>query len=302
MDLSTTFCNVNFRNPLILASGFLGVTASSMINIVNNGAGGVTIKSLGPKPRLGHHSPTIITWNQGMMNAVGLSNPGIDLGIKEMQEYKNQCDAPLIASIFAFKKSLFGELAEKVKYADLLEINISCPNVEHEAGTPFALDCDSAYEVTKLVKQKTNIPVIVKLSPNSLNIKDIAKKCEDAGADAINMGNTLGPGLLINIEAKKPILANKFGGISGGAIKPITLKRIWDIYEEVKIPIIGTGGVYNARDAIEMIMAGASLVGIGTAIYENGPETFEKINQEIFEFMKKHGYNSIYEMIGVAHD
>jgi len=299
--LETEICGVKLDNPLILASGFLGVTASSLINVIDHGAGAVTIKSLGPEPRKGHHSPTIITWEQGMMNAVGLSNPGIDEGINEIREFKERCKKPIIASIFAFKKSLFGELAKKVKYADLLEINISCPNVEDEAGTPFALSCESAAEVTKIVKENTDIPVIVKLSPNSLNISSIAKQCELAGADAINMGNTLGPGLLINIESKKPILSNKFGGISGGAIKPITLKRVWDIYETVNIPIIGTGGVSSGRDAIEMIMAGAVAVGIGTAIYDNGIEAFSKINQEIEDFMKKNGYKKIEEMVGAAH-
>jgi dihydroorotate dehydrogenase (NAD+) catalytic subunit len=132
--------------------------------------------------------------------------------------------------------------------------------------------------------------------------KEIAKACEDAGADAINMGNTLGPGLLINIETAKPILANKFGGISGSSIKPITLKRIWDIYEEVKIPIIGTGGVSNGRDAIEMMMAGASLVGIGTATHTRGIDVFKKITTEMQEFMDKNNYSSIKEIIGKAHE
>ena len=304
VDLSVEFLGINFKNPLILASGFLGVTASSLINVINNGAGGITIKSLGPEQRRGHPSPTIITWEGGMMNAVGLSNQGIDKGIEEIDEFKKRCDAPLIVSIFAFKQNLFGELAKKIDKtkADLLEINISCPNVESEAGTPFALDVDAAYSVTKFVKENTTKPVIVKLSPNSLNIAQIAKACEDAGADAINMGNTLGPGLLINIEAAKPILSNKFGGLSGSSIKPITLKRVWDIYENVRIPILGTGGVSNGRDAIEMIMAGSTLVGVGTAMYKRGIQVFDEITKEMIGFMNKNNYDSIKEMIGKAHE
>ncbi|MBN2423133.1 dihydroorotate dehydrogenase [Candidatus Woesearchaeota archaeon] len=302
-DLSTELCGIKLNNPLILASGIMGVTASSLANVVKNGAGAVTIKSIGPEERKGHPCPVITTWEAGMMNAVGLSNAGIDRGIEEIKKFKEMCDAPIIGSVFAFKQSLFGELTEKISTVnpDLIEINISCPNVESEAGTPFALDAKAAYSVTKHVKEKTKIPVIVKLSPNSLNIKEIAKECEKAGADAINMGNTLGPGLLINIETAKPILANKFGGISGPAIKPIALKRVWDVYEAVKIPIIGTGGVTNGRDAVEMLMAGATAVGLGTAVYSRGIDVFNKINDEIKGFMKKNNYKSIKEMIGKAH-
>ena len=238
-----------------------------------------------------------------MMNAVGLSNPGIEIGKKEIEKFKKICNAPLIGSIFSFKTSGFKDLAEKISKVepDLVEINISCPNVEDEAGTPFALDKDAAYKVTKSVKENTKIPVIVKLSPNSLDIKKIAGACEKAGADAINMGNTLGPGLLIDIDTAKPILANKFGGISGPAIKPITLKRVWDIYETVDIPIIGTGGITTGKDAIQYIMAGASAVGLGTAVYYRGIDVFNKINKEIEVFMENQGYESIREMIGLAH-
>ncbi|MBD3202948.1 dihydroorotate dehydrogenase [Candidatus Woesearchaeota archaeon] len=303
-DISTEICGVKLKNPMVLASGIMGVTGSSLANVVSHGVGAVTIKSLGLKPRKGHSCPVISTFKSGMINAVGLSNPGINTGIKEIKKFKDLCDAPIIGSIFAFKRDGYGELAKKISKAepDLIEINVSCPNVEDEAGTPFALDKKAVYKTTKITKKNTDIPVIVKLSPNSLNIKEIAQACEKAGADAINMGNTLGPGLVINIETARPILSNKFGGVSGPAIKPITMKRIWDIYDEVNIPIIGTGGASCGKDAIEMIMAGSSAVGIGSAVYYRGLDVFEKINKEIKEFMEKNNYSSIKEMIGIAHE
>ncbi|MBU0758358.1 MAG: dihydroorotate dehydrogenase [Nanoarchaeota archaeon] len=303
-SLKTNLCGVEFRSPLVLASGVLGVTASSMINVINNGAGGVTMKSLGPEERKGHPCPTMLSFEGGFMNAVGLSNAGIDEGVNEIIEYRQRCKEPIIASIFAFKTGLFGELAQKISKVkpDLIEINISCPNVESEAGIPFAMDKEAAAQLTKLVKQKTDIPVIVKLSPNALNIGEIAKACEIAGADAINMGNTLGPGLIINPEAKKPVLSNKFGGVSGPGLFPIALKRIWDVYAAVRIPIIGTGGVTDGRDAIQMIMAGASLVGVGTAVLYGDISVFRKMNEEILEFMEKNNYKTIKDMVGVAHE
>ena len=303
-DLATKICGIKLKNPLVLASGIMGVTASSLINMVSNGAGAVTMKSLGVEERKGHHCPILASWEAGFINAVGLSNPGIENGIEEIKEYKRRCDAPIIASIFAFKTEDFGILAEKVANAnpDFLEINISCPNVEDEAGRPFAYSPEMAGKITKIVKNKTGIPVIVKLNGTGILIlKEIAKSVEKAGADAINMGNTLGPGLLINIEAAKPILSNRFGGMSGPAIKPFTLKCIWDIYETVKIPIIGTGGVVAGRDAVEMLMAGASAVGIGTGVYYRGLDVFRKVNDEISEFMEKNNYSSIKEMVGKAH-
>ncbi|MFH0875786.1 MAG: dihydroorotate dehydrogenase [archaeon] len=301
--LDIVLCNIKLKNPTILASGFLGVSASSLINVAKNTAGAVTFKSLGPEERKGHPCPVISTFNGGIINAVGLSNPGYELGAEEIKEFNKTHPVPVIASIFAFKKELFGLVAQKISLAnpDFIEINISCPNVESEAGIPFACDAASAAEVTKIVKEKTKIPIIVKLSPSANNIGKIAAECERAGADAINMGNTLGPGMVINIEAAKPILSNKVGGVSGPAIKPIAVKNVWDVYNSVKIPIIGTGGVTTGRDAVEMIMAGASAVGVGSAVYYRGIDVFSKINSEILEFMKANNYKTIKEMVGLAH-
>jgi dihydroorotate dehydrogenase (NAD+) catalytic subunit len=301
--LETKLCGVRLRNPTVLASGILGVSGASLANAARKGAGAVTSKSVSLEERKGHPCPILLTYEAGMMNAVGLSNPGADRIIEELQFYKKNSDAPLIASIFASKTKDFGVVAKKISAAkpDLIEVNISCPNVEAEFGKPFAADTKAAAAVTRIVKKNTRIPVFVKLSPNVPDIAAIAKAAEKAGADGITAVNTVGPGMVINIDAAKPLLANKTGGLSGPAIKPIAVKCVYDIYSAVKIPIIGTGGVCSGRDAVEMIMAGASAVGIGSGVYYRGVEIFKKVCDEIAEFMEKHDYNKIKEMVGIAH-
>lgn len=303
MNLETEFCGIKLKNPTILASGFLGVTASSLANISDNGAGAVTTKSIGLEERKGHVAPVIITTKNYMMNAVGLSNPGVDNSIEELKEMIKQSKSPVIISIFAGTIEDFGVVAKKISKVNpnIIEVNISCPNVKDDFGKIFAAEPESAAAVTKIVKENINVPIIIKLSPNVSNIGIIAKACEDAGADAINMGNTGGPGMAIDIRTARPILTNKTGGISGPALKPLTVRCVYDVYKSVKIPIIGTGGVSSGEDAIEMFMAGASAVGIGSAIYYEGVDVFNKISDEIIEFMKKEGYKSIKEMVGIAH-
>ncbi|MDO8740291.1 MAG: dihydroorotate dehydrogenase [Candidatus Woesearchaeota archaeon] len=302
--LSTKLCGIKLDNPTILASGILGVTASSLINAANNGAGAVTTKSISLEERKGHSNPVIVTFEGGMINAVGLSSPGIENGIEEVKEFKKRSKTPIIASIFASKTAEFGEAAKRISEAkpDLIEVNISCPNVEAEFGKLFAADAKVAASVTEIVKNSTKIPVFVKLSPNVSNIKEIAKAVEAAGADGITAVNTAGPGMVIDIKTAKPILHNKMGGISGAALRPIAVRCVYDIYETVKIPIIGTGGITNGRDAVEMLMAGATAVGIGSGVYYRGIDVFKKVCSEIEEFMKKEGYKNLKEIIGKAHE
>ena len=305
VDLSTKICRVRLDNPTILASGILGVTGASLVNVVKNGAGAVTTKSIGIEPRKGHPCPVILTYDKGMVNAVGLSTAGIEESSAEIGFAKKNSRVPIIASIFACSVKEFGVISKEISKAkpDLIEVNISCPNVESEFGRPFGTDPKISADVTRSVKKNTNIPVIVKLSPNVGNIGEIAKAVAAAGADAINAINTVGPGMVINIEAKTPVLSNKRGGGSGPAIKPIAVRCVYDVYEATngKIPIIGTGGITYGRDAVEMFMAGASAVGIGTAVYYRGIDVFSKVSMEIKEFMEKEGHSSIKEMIGVAH-
>ena len=257
MNLTIDFCGINFKNPTVLASGILGVTADSLHYIMKNGAGGVTSKSVNTAGRKGHPNPIITTYEGGMMNAVGLSNPGIEYKIEGIAEFKKKSDAPFLLSIFAETVSEFEFLAKKAdeSAADIIEVNISCPNVEDEFGKPFALCPGVPEEVTKLVKANTKKPVLIKLSPNVPNIGAICKEVEAAGADGVTLINTVGPGLVINIETASPILANKVGGMSGPSIKPIAVKAVYDAYKAVKIPILGMGGITYGRDAIEIMMS-----------------------------------------------
>ena len=239
-----------------------------------------------------------------MVNAVGLSNPGAEEFLEELEYAVKNAGAPVIASIFAHTVTEFGEVAKLISRANphIIEVNISCPNVEDEFGRPFACDPGISAVVTKKVKKHSSCPIFVKLSPNVPHIGEIATAVKKEGADGITAINTVGPGMLINIEAAKPVLSNRVGGVSGPSIKPIAVKCVYDIYKATKLPIIGTGGVTTGRDAIEMIMAGASAVGIGTGVYYRGPEIFSLVAKEMQEFMEKEGYKSIKEMRGIAHE
>ncbi len=302
--LSTELAGIKLQNPTVLASGILGVTGSSLVRISEAGAGAVTTKSISLKERKGHPTPVIATYGQGMANAVGLSNAGAEETLPEIEYAVKNSRSPVIASIFASTITEFGRVAEMISRAkpNLIEVNISCPNVEDEFGRPFACDPGIAAVVTKKVKKSTNIPFFVKLSPNVSNIGAIAEAVAREGADGITAINTVGPGMLINVEAARPVLSNRVGGISGPAIKPLALKSVYDIYKSTKLPITGTGGVTTGRDAVEMIMAGASAVGIGTGVYYRGPEVFSRVSEEMQSLMEKEGYKSINEMRGVAHE
>lgn len=300
--MAVNFLNKKFSNPLVLASGILGVTASSLCNVIKNGAGGVTVKSVSLTPRTGHPNPTMIGQEHFFLNAVGLSNPGVDEAVKELIEFKKNCDAPLIGSVFAGTPDEFAQVAQKLCAAplDFLEIDISCPNVSKEFGDPFAYSIQAVELITKKVKAVTNVPISMKLSPNAWNIDQIAQAAEAAGADAITAVNTVS-GMAIDIANRAPILSNKQGGVSGPALFPIALKCVYDIYKKVKIPIIGTGGVTTGKDAVEMIMAGASLVGVGSAFYFRGQTALADIQKEMEEIMKKEGIKNLDEIRGCAH-
>ncbi len=302
VDLSTVFLGARMRNPTVLASGFLGVTGLSLASAAKHGAGAVTIKSLSLEPRKGHKPPVVAEFDRGIINAVGLSNPGVDAGVEELKVAKQKAGVPVIASIFADSVENYGKVAGKVTAAkpDLLEVNISCPNVASEFGTPFAADPKAAADVTKAVKKAAGkTPVIIKLAPVP-HIALVAKSVEAAGADGLTCINTL-KGMVINAEARRPILTNKFGGISGPALKPLALGCVFECYEAVKIPIIGLGGIINGRDAVEMMMAGASAVGVGSAIYYRGLDSFKLIADEMSEWMQKEGIKKPSELVGLAH-
>jgi dihydroorotate dehydrogenase (NAD+) catalytic subunit len=300
-DLSVEFCGVKFRNPLVLASGVLGVTGDSLRYVIECGAGGVTSKSVWLEPHKGHSNPTMIANEHWFMNAVGLPDGGLEKAMDELGGFIKTGEAPLIVNIVGGKKADFLAIAERIGEIkpELIEVNMSCPNVENEFGKPFACSVLDAADLTREVKKFfPSIPVAVKLSPNVPNIGEIAKACADAGADGITAINTVGPGMAIDIDMRAPILANKVGGLSGPAIQPIALKCVNDIYKAVSIPIIATGGVITGRDAIAMMMAGGTLVGVGSAVYYRGSEVFGKIAKEMSEWCDENGVKDLTEIIG----
>ena len=301
MNLSTTICGVLLRNRSVLASGILGVTLSSLKRVYNEGAGIVTSKSIGIKPRKGHRGPIIYDYGAGIINAVGLSNPGVESFIDQNRNY--HIDFPVILSIFGEKIEDYPILAKKLGElnCDFIEINISCPNVEDEFGMPFSYSRDLTYKITQSVKAVVDKPIIVKLSPNTPEIITIALAAQEAGADCINIINTVGPGMVINVNTGYPILSNLKGGISGDAVLPLTVRHVYELYKSLSIPIIGTGGISSVESALQVLMAGARLFGIGTAIYTKGISVFNKINNEIIEFMKKNRIYDLEEIIGISH-
>ena len=307
VHLTVSFCGLTFPNPLVLASGVLGTEAALMERVAHYGAGGITSKSCGPTPRTGHPNPTVLNWGPGLINAVGLANPGVKAEVEVLRETKARLaplGAPLIASIFAETVEGFADVARQISAAgpDLIEVNISCPNVTAEFGRPFALDAQSAAQVTRAVRGATEIPITVKLSPNTPDLVPIAQAVVESGADALTAVNTLGPGMVIDLESGQPILANRVGGVSGLAIRPIAVRCVYDLARAVKVPIIGTGGVSSGRDALEMIMAGATLVGVGSAVYGRGPEVFGSIRQEMAQWLETLGVRSVNQIRGRAHE
>lgn len=305
VDLSTTFCGIPFSNPTVLASGILGLSAETMLRVVTNGAGGITTKGLGLEKRAGHTNPTVLETEHYLFNAVGLSNPGIDTYVQEIKQFKVQTAVPLLANIFASEIDAWQRLAEKVATTsvDALELNVSCPHTDPKEGIGMTIGQHPQLveKITRVVKKAVKIPVIVKLSPNVNDIVVIARAAEAGGADALSAINTVGPGMAIDIETATPVLGNKVGGLSGPGIKPIAIADVYKIFQAVKIPIIGMGGIITGKDAIEIIMAGATLVGIGSAVCYRGMEVFGKVCQEMAAWMQAHGYTKVEELIGLAH-
>jgi len=299
--LSTTICGVYLKNRSVLASGILGVTLSSLRRVYKEGAGIVTSKSIGVNPRKGHRGPVIYDYGAGLINAVGLSNPGIESFLEQNREYG--VDFPLIVSFFGEKIEDYQFLASKLNSigCDFLEVNISCPNVEDEFGRPFSYSAKLTRRITKSVKDSSDKPVIIKLSPNTPEIIEIALAAQEAGADCINVINTVGPGMIININTGYPILSNLKGGVSGDAVLPLTIRYVYDLYEKLTIPIMGTGGISNTESALQVLMAGASLFGVGTAVYTEGISVFNDINQGILDFMNANRIDDLQEIIGISH-
>ena len=298
--MTIQFLGKTLKNPMVLASGILGNSCDILERVHENGCGLVTMKSIGPEPRDGHKNPSVIDLGHGMINAVGLPSPGVLNMENEWDDLKNR-NFPLIASVYGGSVREYQIVAEFVslKKPDFIEINISCPNSEKH-GMIFGVNPQSSHDVVSAVKKVINVPLIVKLTPQALDIGEVASACEDAGANAICAINTVGPGMVIDIESKMPVLAFKKGGLSGPMIKPVAIRCVFDVYKAVNIPIIGLGGITTGKDAIEIIMAGASLVGIGSAIRYRGIDVFKKVALEMETWLKDHDL-CMEEIIGAAH-
>ncbi len=300
MNLSVRLAGISFSNPTVLASGYLGVTGASLARCAQFGAGGVTSKTLFMEERKGHPNPTLLNFPGGLISSVGLAGEGVAAALREFEAYRRLAPAshPIIGSIGG--RSL-DELAEVARImdgypVDLLEINLSALN---EGGG----GCDPTLvaQVTKAVRKVVQKPLSVKLSPNVPDIALMAKRAEAEGADAITAINALGPGMLIDIEMRSPILSSKTGEVSGQAIKPIAVRCVYDIYKAVKIPIIATGGIMSGRDAVEMLMAGGTLLGIGSALMFHDMKAFQVITDGVRQFMQKEGVKDVKELVGAAH-
>lgn len=299
--LRTNVCGVEFRNPLMLAAGVMGSNASSMNWILKSGAAGVVSKSFSLEPNPGYANPTTVGVECGIINAIGLSNPGAENFKEELKRIDRKGNVS-IASIYGATPEEFSKLVLKIEdYVDMIELNISCPHAMEGYGASIGQDANLTHKIVSAAKDSANKPVIAKLTPNVTDIVEIAVAAQDAGADALTLINSLGPGMKINIDVARPVLSNKFGGMSGKAIKPIALRNVYTVYDNVDIPIIGVGGISNFEDVVEFLFAGARAVQIGTSIMDEGVEVFDKINKDLEKFMNKKGYESIDEMIGLAH-
>ena len=302
MNLSVDLCGLTLDNPVIPASGCFGYGKEFAEFYDINVLGSFSFKGTTLHPRFGNPTPRIAETPSGMLNAVGLQNPGVDHVIAhELPEMQAYFRKPVVANVSGFSIEEYVETCRKLdeqKQVGILEVNISCPNV-HGGGMAFGTCPDSAAAVTRAVKAATKKPVFIKLSPNVTDIVSIAKACEDAGADGLSLINTL-LGMRVDLKTHKPILANTMGGLSGPAVLPIALRMVYQVYKAVRIPLMGMGGVSCARDVIEMMLCGATAVQIGAANLVN-PYACKEMLEQLPDEMEKLGIASLQEIIGGAH-
>ena len=302
VNLTVNLAGVELKNPIIPASGTFGYGREYAELYDLNILGSFSWKGTTGEARLGNPQPRIAEMTGGMLNAVGLQNSGIDAVIeKEVPNIAKIFQGPVIANVGGFSLEEYAENCRKlnaVEQVKLLEVNISCPNV-HAGGKNFGCDPKAAAEVTKAVKAVTDKPVFMKLTPNVTDIAEIAKACEEAGADGLCLINTL-LGMRIDLNRKKPIIANRTGGVSGPAVFPIALRMVWDVYEAVKIPIIGCGGISSAEDAVEMMLTGATAVEVGAANLKD-PYACKTIVENLPGVCERLGVTDISELTGGAH-
>ncbi|MHA1106389.1 MAG: dihydroorotate dehydrogenase [Promethearchaeota archaeon] len=297
--LEVNISGLNLKSPIILASGILGVSFSIMKKLMDAGLGAITTKSIGPRPRKGYKNPSIIEIFPGtFLNSVGLGNPGIDNFISEIKEIKAN-NIPLIVSVFGDTNESYLDVALKAQKAgaDAIEINISCPHAEVSS---IGINKDLTFDLTKLLKENLSIPLFVKLNPNVTDICEIALAAQEGGADGVVAINTL-EAMKIDVNTMRPILSHGSGGLSGKAIHPIAVKKVYDLYKILNIPIIGCGGISNWEQAIEFFLAGATSLQIGTILYQ-GLDIIKKINTGIREYLTINNFKNISDIKGLSHE
>jgi dihydroorotate dehydrogenase (NAD+) catalytic subunit len=302
VNTKVTLCGIEMDNPVIPASGTFGFGYEFAELYDINCLGTFSFKGTTRDPRFGNPTPRIAECPEGMLNAVGLQNPGVDKVIAEELPKLAQCfHKPVMANVSGFSLDEYVETCAKIDACEQvgwIEVNISCPNV-HGGGMSFGTSADAAAEVTKAVRAVTKKPLIIKLSPNVTDIASIAKACEAEGADAVSLINTL-MGMRIDLRRRKPVIANKTGGYSGPAIKPVAVRMVYQVYDAVKIPIVGMGGISTAEDVIEMMLAGATAVEVGAANLVN-PYASRDIINDLPRVMEKYGIQNLTDIIGGAH-
>lgn len=299
--LKTSLCGIQLENPLMLAAGILGSHGSSLNWVLDSGAGAVVSKSFSKEANEGYSNPTTVEVEGGIINAVGLSSPGVN-AFKEELEIVDRNKGASIASIYGANTNDFSYVASEIAdLVDMIELNVSCPHAMGGCGAAIGQDPILTEKIVKAVKDVVDVPVLAKLTPNVTDIKGIAIAAESGGADGLTLINSLGPGMKIDVVTGNPILSNKFGGMSGPAIKPIAIRCVYDVYSVTDVPIVGVGGIRSAEDVVEFLYAGASAVQIGTSILYDGPEIFSDIAMKLSEFLEDSEFNNISEMVGFAH-
>lgn len=296
--MTVEIAGLKMKNPVMTASGTFGYGEEYADYVDLNQLGGIVVKGLSLKPRLGNPPPRIMETSGGMLNAVGLQNVGVDVFIREKLPFLRKYDVAVIANIYGESYLEYAQVAKKlsqVQGVHALEVNVSCPNVK-KGGLSFGSDPKEAAEVTRRVKDETCLPVIVKLTPNVTDIASIAQAVENAGADAVSMINTL-TGMSIDLQTRTPHLKNITGGLSGPAIKPVALRMVWQVAQRVSIPVIGIGGIMTAEDALEFMIAGAQAVQIGTANFINPCATIEIIDG-IRHYLRHNKIANINDIVG----
>lgn len=297
--LKVNFLGKEFSNPLVAASGTFGFGREYSEFFDVKEIGGICSKGLTLNPQPGNTGVRIWETPSGVINSIGLENPGVKSFIENELGYMNSTGSRVIVNFGAHSKEDFLDGIELLneQELDFIELNISCPNVK-EGGMAFCMHSASAYDITKSVKEKSKHPIIVKLSPNAPSVTDVAKAVEDGGADAVSLTNTF-LAMAIDINKKKPVFDNVYAGLSGSAIKPIALRMVHQVAKEIKIPILAYGGVSNYKDALEFVMAGATLVGVGSAIFAN-PMVMLEIKDDLDKYLKNNNINNISELIGIV--